>query len=213
MFTHRLVLTRFSHRRLSLQRLLLLALLALLAVGCGGKAPADDAPLASVASVAPEAFPAGPGRGFPTVAMEGEASATEARPGNPAPNFRLTLENGDSFSLESLRGRPVIINHWATWCGPCRLEMPEIVKAAQANDDLVVIAANMMESQETMAAFVEEYNMAFAVPVDPDGLLAQNYGVRGLPMTFFIDREGMITTVWAGILTPDKLNEFLAEIL
>lgn len=189
----------------------LLLLLVFLLAGCGGRA--DSAATVAGPSIAPEALPAGPGRGYPTVAAEGEASAANARPGQPAPNFRLTLASGESLSLESLRGRPVIINHWATWCGPCRLEMPEIVRAAAAHDDLVVVAANLMETQETMAPFVEQYNMQFPVTVDPDGILSQLYGVRGLPMTIFIDREGMVSAVWAGILTPDKLDELLGQIL
>lgn len=207
MFTH----TSPLHKPTLLRLCLLSALLALLIAGCGGgQAPGGAA---ATPSVALESFPAGPGRGFPTVTLEGEPSGAEARPGNPAPNFRLTLATGESLSLESLHGRPVIINHWATWCGPCRLEMPELLKAAQANDELVLIAANMQESQEAMTAFVEEYGMEIPVAVDTEGVLAQSYGVRGLPMTFFIDREGTITTVWAGILTPDKISEFLAEIL
>jgi cytochrome c biogenesis protein CcmG/thiol:disulfide interchange protein DsbE len=191
--------------------LLVLLLMALLLGACGG---ADDAPATSAGpSIAPESLPAGFGRGYPTVAAEGDADATQARPGEPAPNFRLTLADGSSLSLESLRGRPVLINHWATWCGPCRLEMPEIVEAAKAHPDLVVVGANLMETQETMAPFVEQYAMEFPVTVDPDGLLSQLYGVRGLPMTIFIDREGVISAVWAGILTPDKLDELLGQIL
>jgi thiol-disulfide isomerase/thioredoxin len=188
-----------------------LLLLVFVVTACGGR---GDSPSAqSAVTISLDAFPAGPGRGFPTVTAEGDAKPGDMRTGGLAPDFRLTLADGSSLTLGSLRGRPVVINHWATWCGPCRLEMPEIVRAAQAHEDLVVIGANFLEAQETMAPFVVQYAMEFPVTVDPDGVLSDLYSARGLPMTIFIDREGVVSTVWAGILTPDKLDELLAEIL
>ena len=128
------------------------------------------------------------------------------------PNFAFVLDDGSYATLDDLKGRPVLINFWATWCGPCRLELPELVKAAQENEDLVVLAVNMQEARSAVEPFAQEFDMTMPVVLDADGRLRMEYLVRGLPTTYFVDREGKIASVVAGPLTPKILADRLAEI-
>jgi peroxiredoxin len=194
-----------------LRPLVALLILSLLLAACAARG-ADTPFVHEGTSVVLAELPGGPGRGFPQVSVEA-GTAPVVRTGEAAPDFGLVLDNGSTLTLESLRGRPVLINHWATWCGPCRVEMPEIVRAAAANPDLVVIGANDGENPENVMRFAEEYGMEFPVTIDPDGQLSRLFSVRALPMSIFIDREGVVHTIWVGLLTAEKLDEVLAEIL
>src|SRR5690606_21373526 len=105
-------------------------------------------------SVTLDAFPTELGRGFPTGNLTGaDNSAAGIDVGDTAPNFRMQLDDAKGLYLSDLVGRPILINFWATWCGPCRLEMPEIVHYADTAGDLLVIAINVQEELEPVAAF------------------------------------------------------------
>ena len=185
-----------------------LALAAALA-GCGrgqGGAPLPSVDLAT--------FPAGLGRGFPLATLEGaDNTGTGTGAGRKVPNFRIQLDGGDGLYLHDLVGRPVLINFWATWCGPCRLEMPDIVHHAATTPDLVVVAVNVQEALDQIRPFAEDFAMELPVVRDADGDIADLFNVRGMPTSYFVDREGTISTVWQGVLTPDRLEELLGKIL
>src|SRR5690606_10976394 len=105
-------------------------------------------------SVSLDTFPEGLGRGCPLGTLVGaDSSATGINPGDMAPNFRMQLSDDQGLYLSDLIGRPILINFWATWCGPCRIEMPEIVHHAENTADLLVIAINVQEEEEPIAAF------------------------------------------------------------
>ena len=194
-------------------RLLLMGLLfvAVVAAGCSAAPTTDDTPAGDQVSI--EDFPVGVGRGFATAAVAGDPQPGQGlQPGAPAPGFALQLDDGRFTTLDALKGRPVVINFWATWCGPCRLEMPELVAVAAANPELVLLGANVQETRAQVEPFAAEFAMNFPVLLDPDGRLRQLYQVRGLPMTFFVDREGRIASIYAGALTPAALQERLAAI-
>lgn len=158
-------------------------------------------------------LPAGIGRGFPAVSLHGiDNAGTALTPGAVPPNFNMTLDDGRYISLANLKGRPVMINFWATWCGPCRLEMPEIVAEANRNQDLVVLAINVQEELTQLQPFAEDFAMTMPVVLDSDATLRQLYEVSGMPTSVFIDTEGKIATIWRGILTPDSLHQFVAQI-
>jgi thiol-disulfide isomerase/thioredoxin len=196
-----------------------LIIVTLLVAGCGGNGiravgPDGATGAASDNSVALGDLPEGLGRGFPQIRLDGvDNTDTGLTAGALAPDFQMVLEDGQHLSLRSLQGQPVLINFWATWCGPCRLEMPEIVEQYRANDDLVVLAVNEMEERTAIEDFVAEFQMSMPVVLDADGELRRLYEVRGMPTSIFIDRTGRITAVWPGILTADKLQEFLKPIL
>jgi thiol-disulfide isomerase/thioredoxin len=159
-------------------------------------------------------LPAGLGRGFPVIDLStADEPATGSRAGDLPPDFRLQLEDGEYLNLRALQGRPVMINFWATWCGPCRLEMPDIVEAAAAHEDLVVIAVNVQEDLDKVKSFADEFGMAMPVALDADGEMRKLYEVRGMPTSIFVDRDGRISARWDGLLTADLLGDLLAEIL
>jgi thiol-disulfide isomerase/thioredoxin len=124
----------------------------------------------------------------------------------------VLLEDGRHTTLSDLRGRPVVINFWATWCGPCRVEMPELMRAATEEPNIVMLAVNVQETREQVSPFANEFDMEVPVVIDPEGEIKTLYAVRGLPTTYFIDKFGEITALYAGTLTPALLEERLARI-
>lgn len=122
------------------------------------------------------------------------------------------LKDGRHLRLQELRGQPVLLNFWATWCGPCRLDTPEIVRVAATNTDLVVLVINVQETIEQIQPFAEEFQMTLPVVRDTDGKLCNLYEVRGMPTSVFIDPEGKIFTIWTGTLTSKVLQDLLAEM-
>lgn len=195
-------------RRTLVQGMVGLSFAALLA-GCGNAQP--SAPLPSVAL---ETFPVGLGRGFPLGTLAGADNATTGiNPGETAPNFRMQLNDDQGLYLSDLAGRPILINFWATWCGPCRLEMPEIVHHADTATDLLVIAINVQEEADTVAAFADDFSMNMPVVRDVDAEIRDLYQVRGMPTSIFIDRNGKVSTYHEGVMSPSKLQELLTPIL
>lgn len=130
-----------------------------------------------------------------------------------APNFSLKDLNGNVISLTDLRGKNVVLNFWATWCGPCRLEMPSLqARQQQHQEDLVVLAVNFDEPEEVVQAFKAELGLSFPIVLDPGAIVQDVYSIRAYPTTYFIDREGVIRNVRIGILTEETLDDYLAEL-
>lgn len=142
-------------------------------------------------------------------------SKTQPDPSHPAPNFAIHLPDGSTTNLTGYRGRPVILNFWATWCPPCRLEMPDLVRAYEAHkhEGLVILAIDDAEAHEQVAAFVKEFGMTMPVIIDPQGDVMATYKTNSLPSSFFIDRNGVVRLRWIGLLTPDALEQGLQTIL
>jgi cytochrome c biogenesis protein CcmG/thiol:disulfide interchange protein DsbE len=138
--------------------------------------------------------------------------------GQDAPDYTLKTLDGSTLTLSKLRGQPVLINFWASWCEPCRAEMPEIVRAYEAYkaDGLVVLAINMTfeDSLPEAQAFVKEFHMPFPVLLDDTGAVARDaYRLPVLPMSFFVDRKGVIVHRQIGAMNGKQLDTFVGEIL
>lgn len=135
--------------------------------------------------------------------------------GGPAPDFTLPTLDGRSVSLSGLRGKPVVINFWATWCAPCRDEMPllQAVATRHAASGLTVLAIDVQEGEALVQAFVDEFGLTFPVLLDKTGEVVSRYRVRGLPTTVFVDRSGNIQSVYLGPLDEKTLETRLAGIL
>jgi peroxiredoxin len=131
----------------------------------------------------------------------------------PAPAFELTGLSGEQIQLEDYRGQVVLLNFWATWCAPCRLEMPTLQsRADQFSDKLAVVAVNNAEDPAKVQSFVDELSLSFDVLFDPQAEIQQLYRVRGYPTTYLIDAEGIIRVQKIGLLTEGELDDFLQEL-
>ena len=133
--------------------------------------------------------------------------------GYAAPQFTLTALNGEEFDLSSLRGTPVVLNFWATWCPPCRAELPELQAASERYEGQVaIIGVNQAETAGAVAEAAEGIGLTFPIPLDRSGSVSRLYGVRSLPTTFFIDRDGVIRQIQNGPVTDAVLAQLLQTI-
>lgn len=135
--------------------------------------------------------------------------------GDPAPNFVLADLDGNPLRLADLRGRPVIVNFWASWCGPCIDEFPLLVEAstAQRGEGLTVVGIVYRDHAGPARDFMTRMGAAWPTAMDPDESVATRYGVVGPPDTFFIDRGGVIRGRQIGQLSAADLERGLAQIL
>jgi peroxiredoxin len=123
-----------------------------------------------------------------------------AEEGALAPDFLLeTLDEGD-LRLSGLRGSPVVLNFWATWCEPCRKEMPLFVDAYDRyrEEGVQIVAVNLQEGKTPVREFAADYGMKFTIGIDRDGEVGDQYRLLGLPTTFFIGGDGIIRSVYQG---------------
>ncbi len=133
--------------------------------------------------------------------------------GHPAPDFTLTTVTGETFTLSALRGRPVVLNFWATWCPPCRAELPELQAAsARLTGQVQIVGIDQGESAAQVQAFAASLGLRFTMPLDSDTTVSRLYGVRSLPTTFFIDRGGVIRQIQIGPVTEATLTQLLRTV-
>lgn len=140
---------------------------------------------------------------------------TGVQVGNLAPDFSLGASDQPG-SLSGLRGKPVILNFWATWCNPCRLEMPFLQEVYKANSDkgLVMLAINLQESPNTVSNFMRSNNLSIPVVFDISGDIARKYKIGPIPVTYFIDKSGIIRAVKIGaFLNKAEIESNVNKIL
>lgn len=138
-------------------------------------------------------------------------SAPAPEVGAQAPDFSLQALDGEAISLSQFRGRVVLLNFWATWCGPCRLEMPAIQD--RYNDGgFEVLAINFDEPAAQIVPFVGELGLTFPVLLDPGGNVQELYRVRGYPTSFLVDADGIIRFLHIGEMSPEIIHNYLAQL-
>lgn len=131
----------------------------------------------------------------------------------PALDFTLTSLEGSPVSLSQFSGQPVVINYWATWCPPCRIEMPHLIKAYEQEEGQVVfLAISVDEPAATVRRFAQEHDIPFTILLDEGGKVASDYGVSSIPVTFFIGRDGEIIVRYMGQMSPWAIEEGLRRI-
>jgi len=155
--------------------------------------------------------------GVPTNVSQGQQLTVGLEKGNLAPDFELKSIDGKAMKLSSLRGKKVIVNFWATWCPPCRLEMPEMEKfyTKNKNQGIEILAVNLTKAEKSRAdvpAFMKAYGITFPVLLDESGAVAQLYDVSSIPASFIIDSQGVIREKIVGPMTYDSMNEMLGTI-
>jgi cytochrome c biogenesis protein CcmG/thiol:disulfide interchange protein DsbE len=132
----------------------------------------------------------------------------------PAGDFTLNLFDGDSVRLSDLRGQVVVVNFWASWCPPCRQEALDLNRAwAELQDEGVVfLGLNVWDDRGDALAFIDEYNVRYQNGVTDEGGAAVDFGVRGLPETFIVDREGLIAAKFIGPVEAESLIETVRQV-
>jgi cytochrome c biogenesis protein CcmG/thiol:disulfide interchange protein DsbE len=133
----------------------------------------------------------------------------------PAAPFTLTLFDGTSLALESLRGKAVFLNFWASWCPPCRAEAKDLEAAWRKvnNDNIVYVGVALQDTDENARAFLKEFDVTYPNGRDESGKIAVDYGVWGIPESFFIDPEGRITYKHTGGISAATVEMKLADAL
>jgi peroxiredoxin len=148
----------------------------------------------------------------------GEESGGVPAPGKKAPAFQLKTLDGETVSLESLRGRPVLLNFWATWCMPCRAEMPIFQQLHESTEwrtrGLAILAVNIGEQTALVQDFMESFNLSFTILIDSSQKVAVSYNAAYIPTTYFIDKDGIIREIKVGaILSIAEIEPKLRNLL
>ena len=135
--------------------------------------------------------------------------------GDPAPDYSAQSFAGDSVDLAGLRIRPLVVNLWATWCAPCRAEMPELQELAEyygESLEVIGISIDGRGSEDLIQGFLEDVGVDFRILLDPDQRVVREFTTIGVPETFLIDTEGIIRARWIGRFFPfDSANLALIE--
>jgi peroxiredoxin len=143
------------------------------------------------------------------------ANLPRLQPGAAAPLFTLDTLAGEKVGLEDYNGQVVVLNFWATWCTPCKIEMPMLDEfyTTHRSAGLVVLAINDQEEKTTVAAFIREAGYRFPVLLDPDAELIERYLIPGLPTTIVIDRTGVIQHIQLGLISDQQLRAVVEPLL
>lgn len=130
---------------------------------------------------------------------EEEYTLQEVLVGDVAPEFTAPLVDGSSFTLSENSGKVILLNFWATWCGPCVGEMPAFQDLYEEyGDEVVILAVNCMEDQETVDRFIEETGYDFPIAYDEDGTVSFTYPSSGIPYTLVIGKDGIVKQIYVG---------------
>jgi len=130
--------------------------------------------------------------------------------GNLAPDFELETLDGETVKLSDFRGEKVLLNFWATWCPPCRAEMPDMQKYHENHEDGVILAVNLLEtenSSKNVEKFIDEYGITFTVLSDETTTVGNMYNAQQLPTSYLIDSEGKIENIAIGPLNYEQMEQ------
>lgn len=151
----------------------------------------------------------------PAKLLSGDGDIPKA--GDVAPDFQFTMPDGTNTKLSALHGKKVILNFWATWCGPCQMEMPALEQAHQHSNNLVVLGMNregvgVQPTIDAVQSFTKDVRVTFPIMLDLDSAIADRYGVHNLPMSFFINTDGTISNIHLGGMDYDFISQQVDQL-
>jgi cytochrome c biogenesis protein CcmG, thiol:disulfide interchange protein DsbE len=148
-----------------------------------------------------------------TAVRLGVVAGGDTKIGGPAPVFQLSAPDGQMFRLSDLRGKVALVNFWATWCAPCRQEIPDLVRLQKDwGDSVRIVGVDLQETPADVAAFATRLQMNYSLALDFNGEVASSYKVRGLPTTFFLDAQGIVRDLRIGVLRPQVATCIVNDI-
>lgn len=147
--------------------------------------------------------------------MRSAQSSVAPLPGKLAPDFTLPVAGGGEVSLSHLRGNPVVLNFWATWCPPCRREMPHLNRLYNEYKGmgLRLYGVNLQESEQVVQEFSEAYSLNFPMLLDMRAEVSDLYLIHAIPVTVFIDAEGRVQNTYTGEMPPDLMERFFQALV
>lgn len=148
---------------------------------------------------------------------EGDNDTIEVKPNvikTKAPDFKLKDLNGKELSLSDLKGKKVFLNFWATWCPPCKAEMPEIQKLYEEtkDSDLVIVSVDIGEPLSEVKSFIDNNKYSFKVLLDSDQSVATKYSITAIPTSYFIDEDGNIISKKSGGMDIDAMKSYIKTL-
>jgi len=157
----------------------------------------------------------GPPQGAAPAAPADVATTPAPQADHPAPDFTLMSLDGTPVTLSKLKGQVALINIWATWCPPCRAEMPTIETAYEQYRDqgFTVLAVNLQEDPRSVATFMQQYKLTFPALLDLDGQVSRTYQAFSLPSSFFVDKKGVIRAVYRGPMPRSVIAGTVKQLL
>jgi peroxiredoxin len=131
-----------------------------------------------------------------------------------APDFKLSDLSGKEISLNDYKGKKIFLNFWASWCGPCQKEMPDIQKLYEEtkNSNLIILAVNLGDDKYTVEKFIENNKYTFPVLINEDTSVADKYNVVSIPTSFFIDENGNIVYTHTGLMTIEDMKIYIDKL-
>jgi peroxiredoxin len=148
----------------------------------------------------------------PDIASQEAANMGGLKVGAKAPDFELKTLAGDTVKLTDLKGKKVMLNFWATWCPPCKAEMPAMEEFhKEAGDEVVILAVNI-DPHLDVKAFVDENGITFPIPLDAEDKVNETYQVLSIPTTYFIDTKGNIGNKYIGAMNLDAMKQYTKDL-
>lgn len=148
------------------------------------------------------------------LALPAEGRAVAAEAGALAPPVVLTSSDGQTISLDELRGQVVVLNFWATWCAPCRVEMPELQKVSEKlTEQVTVLGINTGEPADQVRAWGDRYGLTFPLLLDTEGTAARDYRLRGQPTTVIVAPDGVIHAILYGPVDAASMEQTITSLL
>ena len=139
----------------------------------------------------------------------------ETRIAKPAPPIDMPLYGGGMLTPADYADKPVVLNFWASWCGPCRQEAPifERLSREYGERGVLFVGVNIQDATADAEAYLREYDITYPNGIDANGGISIDYGVIGIPVTFFIDRDGIVQRRWAGVMRETQLRQWIDQLV